>query len=62
LVVYWAVDRPIFDQSADRIGNSTTISVFRTVEILGMKAASKGRDRASVGVGADVGAWSWLSK
>jgi hypothetical protein len=63
LFTYWAQNRPQFDQSADPIGSSLTISIFRTVEILGMKAASQmARSAASVEDGAGVGAWSWFSK
>jgi hypothetical protein len=39
-----------------------SISIFSTVEILGMKAASLAARRASVEDGAGSGAWSWFSK
>jgi calcineurin-like phosphoesterase family protein len=61
VVLLWAESRSVFGHSAAQISKKTKISVFETVEIVGMKPASKGHARASSN-GAGVGAWSWLSK
>jgi hypothetical protein len=51
-----------YHQTAAKIGNAAVISVFPTVEMLGMKAAPLRQARASSRDGAGGGARSWSSK